>query len=150
MKSACGQGELAGGLDGVDEELAAVRGDELGDGGEGLDDAGFVVGVLHGDERRAFGERGGEGVEVEQAVGVDGQDLDVVAGGEHGAVLGGAGEDAPCTAAVERQRQRLGAAAGEDEALGVSAGPARQLHRAPPPEPHSRRGRRCAPRTGCR
>ena len=115
-----GQRQLAGGLDAIDEEQALMGGDDFGDFGDGLDDAGFVVGVLDGDKRRAGLEGCFERALTEQAAGIDGQADDVGPGGEHGHMLCGAGQHAGMGG--DGQCQRLGAAAGEDDGFGQAIG----------------------------
>ena len=76
-------GDLADGLDGVGVEEDALLVADLADLADGLDDADFVVGVHDGDQDgllRAFGDDGAaEVVEVDEAVGLDGQVGDAVA-----------------------------------------------------------------------
>ena len=76
------EGDFGGGLGGVGvEEDGGVGGlDDSGEVGDGEHDAGFVVGVHDGDEEGFAGAQGADEVGAgEVAVGVDGDDGDVIA-----------------------------------------------------------------------
>ena len=62
------EGELAGGLDGVGVEESAGGVGDGGEFGDGLDDAGLVVGEHDGDEPRVGAEGGCEGGGLDEAV----------------------------------------------------------------------------------
>lgn len=120
---ASGDGQLSGGLHAIDEQAAAMGGDEGGDGGDGLDDAGLVVAVLDGDKGRA-GAQGGyksgfKGGEIEQAGGEHRDALDVRPATQDCAMFGGAGENAGMGG--HGALESLGAAAGEHHLLGQHA-----------------------------
>ena len=102
---------------------------------DGLDDADFVVGVHDGDEDGLVGAFGDDGalevVEVDEAVGLDGQVgddvahlLELLAGVEDGLVLGDLGDDVVAALAVhlgdalDGEVVGLGGAGGEDDLLG--------------------------------
>lgn len=126
-------GDFADGLDGVGVD-GGVGGFELFGGlGDGLVDAGLVVGPHEGGEGGEIGvEVGGELVEVEAAVLVDADGFDVEADGGHGfdgaedgGVFDGGGEDLGVFASDEAGEGfeggvvGFGAAGGEDDFVGV-------------------------------
>ena len=94
------EGHLAGGLDGIDVEEGSGFGGELGDGFNGLEDAGLIVGKHDGDEARRGSEGGADGVGRDEAAGrgVNEGDLDAAfsetaRGMEDGGVLNGGGDE---------------------------------------------------------
>ena len=130
------EGELAGGLDGVGvEESAGCVGDG-GEFGDGLDDAGLVVGVHDADEFGVGAEGGFRAAGSMRPCGVQGRKVTSTVvlfardfgGVEDGVVLDGGGDEVGGFAvagfggedAEEGEVVALGAAGGEDD-LGVEA-----------------------------
>ena len=122
-------GELSGGLNGVNVEADAVLGSDLADGLDGLDDAGFVVGEHDADEACVGPDGGADGLGIDEAGGErrDAGDLDAASGealgrGEDGGVLDGGGDEvvAGSEQAKERGVVALGAAGVEDDFCGVA------------------------------
>ncbi len=71
------QGQLAGGLDGVDMEQTSGPADQVRDGGDGLDDPGLVVGGLDRNQgRRRRRQALPQPVKVHQTISIDGNLLD--------------------------------------------------------------------------
>ncbi len=131
-------GDFADGLNGVHMKEDFLFLGDFADFRDGLDDADFVVRVHDGDENRLGSDRAAEIVEVNQAVGRDGQIGDVAAGFfqaladvEHGLVLGRLGDDVIAVLAalftkrvcdaLDREVVRFGRAAGEDDLPGIGA-----------------------------
>ena len=117
--------------DRIDEEqaaLRALRANDLADLADRLQRADLVVGELDRDDRRPLRDRGGNLLGVDPAVAIDRQLddleaelLEVLQRVEHRVVLDRAGHDSMAAAlarprgALQREVQRLGAAAGEDD-----------------------------------
>ena len=95
--------------------------------GDGLDDAGLVVGEHDRDERGGLGlgEKRFQRLDLDEAVAIDGDPDRTVGRGQHRIVLDRRDKDAPAPGAEERERVGLGTAAREHDALGRSAGEGR-------------------------
>lgn len=124
-------GEFAEGLGGVGVEGDLAAAAEVGDFEDGLHGAGFVVDPLDGNEVGGLGEGLFEGIEVEAAGGVDGDEDDFgpllpegVERFQNGGVLDGGGHDAAGAAAggggEEDEVVGFGAAAGENKLFGAA------------------------------
>ncbi len=127
--------EVGDGLDcvGVDEGAGVCFADLLGDGGDVVECAYFVVGVHDGDEDGFWSDGGGDIGGVDAAVGAGGDEgevgeavaLELVDGVEDGVVFDGGGDDvgevgrdAPprgCKYTSEGEGVGFGAAGGEDD-----------------------------------
>uniref|UniRef100_E6QM64 Uncharacterized protein n=1 Tax=mine drainage metagenome TaxID=410659 RepID=E6QM64_9ZZZZ len=123
-------GQLSGGLNGVDVEVDAVFLSDLADGLDGLDDAGFIVGEHNADKAGVGQEGGANGLGIDKSAGQgrDARDLDAASGkalggGEDGGVFDGGGDEvvAGTEQAEERGVVALGAAGVEDDFCGMAA-----------------------------
>src|SRR5690606_17555327 len=117
-----------GGLGGVAVEQRAAGAGQGGEVGDGLQDAGLVVGGHHRHQHGLVGEGGLQGGGVEAAVGVHRQRRHPytvqapqgAAGFQHGRVFGGLGDHVRARPvggqhrAAQGQQVRLGAGGGED------------------------------------
>ena len=128
--------EVAGGLDGVrvDSDARVALLDDADDIGDIVDRADHVVGVDDGDQRRLVVERGGEGLDIDEALAVDREVgdaeallLQALGGVEDGVVLDLGGDDVVAAAAgavgdgAQGEVIALGAAGGEEDLLGAGA-----------------------------
>ena len=130
------EGESAGRLDGVGVEGDAGTFQEGGDFGDRLDGADFVVGVVNADQGEVVAEEAVQVAEVDDAVLVDAEIVDVgaavaaeILGGAQDGVVFDAGNDEAITtgllagdgSAFDGQVGAFAAAAGEDELAGLAA-----------------------------
>ncbi len=121
--------EFAGGLHAIGMQWDLGFGGDAGNFFDGLDRAELVVRVHDADQGRLGLERAADGVGIDEALAVDGNDGDVgklVGGGEDGGVFYGRGDHVTGCIAMEARaggenREVVGfsAAAGEDDLLGL-------------------------------